>query len=85
MCSFSAIIFIVLAVYQILIYYRLIKSNNTEKKVEKKHWKKLFDKEIEKYSEEGLYLRGLRIREGYTQVQLGDMIGVTQKTWRIAT
>lgn len=42
------------------------------------NWRDLFKKELESYSEQGLYLKGLRLREGYTQEQLGNLIGVSQ-------
>lgn len=40
-------------------------------------WRDLFSKELESHSEQGLYLKGLRLREGYTQSVLGAMIGVS--------
>lgn len=39
-------------------------------------WKEVFSLEIQLHTEQGLYLRGLRLREGYTQSQLGKLIGV---------
>ncbi|NGX54470.1 MAG: hypothetical protein KR126chlam2_00081 [Chlamydiae bacterium] len=38
-------------------------------------WRKLYKKELEKYGEQGLYLRGLRHREGLTQKQLAAKLG----------
>ena len=43
----------------------------------KRGWKKNFEKDLEIHSEQGLYLKGLRLREGYTQAQLGGLIGVS--------
>lgn len=44
------------------------KSENTS-------WKVSFKKEIAKHSEQGLYLRGSRFREGLTQKQLAKKLG----------
>ena len=41
-------------------------------------WKELFSEELATHSEQGLYLKGLRLREGYTQKYLGSLIGVRQ-------
>lgn len=46
--------------------------------LKKKGWRNLFEKELKTHGEQGLYLRGIRLREGYTQAQLGQLIGVTQ-------
>lgn len=40
-------------------------------------WRKVFKEEIEQYGEGGLVLRGLRAREGLTQKQLAELIGVS--------
>jgi len=39
-------------------------------------WRELFKEEIKKRGEGGLILRGLRVREGVTQKQLAELIGV---------
>jgi len=44
----------------------------------KKGWRDFFEDELNEQGEQGLYLQGLRLREGYTQAQLGELIGVTQ-------
>src|SRR5262245_40585688 len=43
-------------------------------KVKKKDWRDHFKKEIKAHGEQGFYLKGLRLREGYTQVKLGQLI-----------
>lgn len=55
------------------LYVAAVDSNS-----EKKNWRDLFKKDLESHNEQGLYLKGLRLREGYTQKQLGDLIGVSQ-------
>lgn len=40
-------------------------------------WREAFKKEIAKYGEGGLALRGLRARESLTQKQLAELIGVS--------
>jgi len=32
----------------------------------KKTWREFFEKELEMHGEQGFYLKGLRLREGYT-------------------
>jgi DNA-binding XRE family transcriptional regulator len=44
----------------------------------KGEWRGLFKEVIENHSHQGLYLKGLRLREGYTQKELGKLIGVNQ-------
>lgn len=60
----------------------LMKETETKKKAPKpkaKHnWRDLFKKRIDEKTEQGLLLTGLRLREGYTQKQLGNLIGVSQ-------
>jgi DNA-binding XRE family transcriptional regulator len=57
---------------------RLHTETEKEKKAKTKHnWKELFNDLLEHHSEVGLYLKGLRLREGYTQVQLAEMIDVS--------
>ena len=41
-------------------------------------WKDAFKKEIEKYTEAGLSLRGSRLKEGLTQKNLGEALGISQ-------
>lgn len=41
-------------------------------------WEEVYKKEIKKHGEAGIALRGLRAREGLTQKQLGERIGVSQ-------
>jgi len=41
-------------------------------------WDNVFNDLLEIHSEQGLYLKGLRMREGYTQKKLGELIGVSQ-------
>ena len=43
----------------------------------KKNWRDIFKSELEIHVEQGLYLKGLRLREGYTQANLGDLIGIS--------
>lgn len=40
-------------------------------------WREVFKKEIAKYGEAGLALRGLRARESLTQKALAELIGVS--------
>ena len=42
------------------------------------HWRELFKKELKKYGEAGLMLRGCRYKEKLTQKELADAIGVSQ-------
>lgn len=44
----------------------------------KSPWRELFEHQLESHSEQGLYLKGLRLREGYTQAQLSKLIGIPQ-------
>ena len=53
-------------------------DNNNSPSHKAKGWKSLFEKELECHSEQGLYLKGLRLREGFTQAELGKLIGVSQ-------
>ncbi|MBF8263237.1 MAG: plasmid maintenance system antidote protein, family [Parachlamydiales bacterium] len=41
-------------------------------------WREVFKKDIAKYSEPGLMLRGSRHKEGLTQVELAKALGVSQ-------
>lgn len=41
-------------------------------------WRDIFREQIEKHTSQGLYLRGIRLREGYSQKKLGTLIGVNQ-------
>lgn len=41
-------------------------------------WRDMFKDHIKKYTSQGLYLRGIRLREGYSQKKLGKLIGVNQ-------
>lgn len=41
-----------------------------------REWREIFSLQLQKKSEQGLYLKGLRLREGYTQQTLGNLIGV---------
>lgn len=41
-------------------------------------WREAFKDEIEKYSEGGLMLRGSRYKEGTTQKQLAEALGISQ-------
>lgn len=43
-----------------------------------KGWKEFFAIDLKTHTEQGLYLKGLRLREGYTQAELGKLIGVSQ-------
>lgn len=45
--------------------------------LKKKNWRDFFEKELTIHSEQGLYLRGLRLREDYTQAKLGQLIGTS--------
>lgn len=53
----------------------IIENRSTHSK--KKSWRGFFKKELAKHGEQGLYLRGLRLRENYTQVKLGELIGTS--------
>jgi DNA-binding XRE family transcriptional regulator len=56
------------------------KRLHTEPEKEKKpkdSWKNLFKDLLKDHSERGLYLKGLRLREGYSQAQLAEMIEVS--------
>jgi DNA-binding XRE family transcriptional regulator len=55
--------------------YALLKDNSLLK--DRYRWRDLFKDLLKNHSERGLYLKGLRLREGYTQVQLAGMIGVS--------
>lgn len=39
-------------------------------------WRKVAKKEIDKYSEVGVVIRGSRFKEGYTQKKLAELLGV---------
>ena len=41
-------------------------------------WTNLFENELKTHNEKGLYLKGLRLREGYTQKDLGTLIGISR-------
>lgn len=41
-------------------------------------WDNAFKELLETHSKQGLYLKGLRLREGFTQKHLGELIGVSQ-------
>jgi DNA-binding XRE family transcriptional regulator len=49
-----------------------------QKRDELYDWRDLFKEEIEERTEQGIILRGLRGRDGYTQAQLGKLIGVSR-------
>lgn len=60
---------------------RRIKHASSARKKEKERlipWKEAFKEEIEKYTEAGLSLRGSRFKEGLTQKELGDALGISQ-------
>ena len=42
------------------------------------HWRETFKSEIDKYSEAGLMLKGSRHKEGLTQAQLANALGMSQ-------
>ena len=44
----------------------------------KKSWRDFFKEQLKTHSQQGLYLKGLRLREGYTQEALGALIQVSQ-------
>src|SRR4051794_34801321 len=52
-------------------------SENILSKKTGQGWRSLFKEELETHSEQGLYLKGLRLREGYTQAEVGALIGVS--------
>jgi len=61
------------------------RKHHTEKEVSTKStetkligWESAFGDIIEKFSEDGAALRGFRLREGWTQVQLSEKIDVSQ-------
>ena len=52
-----------------------------EKVVQKEYlpdWKEIFSDLFEKYTEAGATLKGFRLREGWTQVDLAERLGVDQ-------
>jgi DNA-binding XRE family transcriptional regulator len=53
-------------------------KNHPKRKSEKRSipWRDVFKKEIAKYGEAGLALRGLRARENLSQKKLAEIIGV---------
>lgn len=53
-------------------------SREVTKKDNRSNWRELFKDELKSHSEQGLYLKGLRIRDGYTQAELGKLINVSQ-------
>lgn len=59
-----------------------MKMHHTKERAKQKHdkdsipWREVFKKEIAKYGEAGLALRGLRARENLTQKQLAELINV---------
>lgn len=42
------------------------------------HWREVFKKELEKYGEAGLMLRGSRHKAELTQKELADALGISQ-------
>lgn len=46
-------------------------------RTKKKNWREFFKKELTTYTEQGLHLKGLRLREDYTQAELGNLIGIS--------
>lgn len=52
-------------------------TKSRSKSNKKNNWRDLFSEELENYGEQGLYLKGLRLREGYTQARLGELIGIS--------
>lgn len=60
-----------------------MKTHHTKSQTKQKRskssipWREVFKKEIAKYGEAGLALRGLRARESLTQRQLAELIGVS--------
>lgn len=42
-----------------------------------KNWRDFFKKKLKAHGEQGFYLRGLRLREDYTQAKLGQLIGTS--------
>lgn len=56
------------------------KTHHTEESLPQKKrqgWRALFNEELESHSEQGLYLKGLRLRDGFTQAELGSLIGIS--------
>ncbi|MCE5318210.1 MAG: helix-turn-helix domain-containing protein [Parachlamydia sp.] len=45
---------------------------------ERKNWNDFFKNELENHPKQGLYLKGLRLREGYSQKELGALIEVSR-------
>lgn len=41
-------------------------------------WQNIFKQELKTHSKQGLYLKGLRLRDGYSQKELGELINVSQ-------
>jgi len=54
---------------------QLTKTKSKEKSIP---WREAFKEEIEKYSEEGLMLRGSRYKNSLTQKQVAEALGISQ-------
>ena len=49
-----------------------------EKDEERIPWREIAKERIRKYSEPGLMLRGARVKEGLSQIELAEIVGITQ-------
>lgn len=52
--------------------------NASDQDVSPFNWRFAFDDLIEKFSEAGAVLRGFRLREGWTQTEVAEKIGINQ-------
>jgi len=60
------------------VFFQDLAPENESSWEEATPWRKLAKAEIEKYSEQGLALRGARYREGLTQKALAKLCGISQ-------
>jgi DNA-binding XRE family transcriptional regulator len=52
-----------------------IKGQKKEKILD---WRDAFSDLLQNTTEQGLYLKGVRLRQGHTQARLGELVGVSQ-------
>lgn len=51
-------------------------TSEYETSLKSSNWREMFSHELNIHGEQRLYLKGLRTRDGYTQAELGALIGV---------
>ncbi|MBI5346289.1 MAG: helix-turn-helix transcriptional regulator [Chlamydiae bacterium] len=59
-------------------HIRRVKKTTLQNKEQTYNWRDVYAKKLEHDSESGIYLRGVRNREGLTQVQLAKKLGISQ-------